>query len=170
MAIIPAKQIAPFTMKTASFTTNLLDIANYSGRSHTQLLTLTNVSRAFIRTVRLTRTASSFNTQTYGDYNGKHGYNLSVKLYDFVSPTTNYADIYYTKDSATVSSYSEYVASASGVSIDFNMDTWYSNQALGTQSIILPIVITDNTSIPNNNDGHEVKYDVVVYYDSVNAV
>lgn len=170
MAIVPAKQIAPFTMKTASFTTNLLDIANFSGRTHTQLLTLSNVPRAFIRTIRLSRTPSSFNTATYGDYNGKHGYNLSVKLYDFVTLTTNYADIYYTKDSSTLSSNSEYVASTNGLVLDFNMDIWYSNQAIGTPNIYLPIVITDNTSIPNNNNGHEVKYDVVVYYDSVNAV
>lgn len=169
MAIVPAKQIAPFTMKTASFTTNLLDLNNYSQRSHTQVLTLTNVPRAFIRTIRLSRTPASFNTGTYGDYTGQSGYNIAVKLYDFVTIATNYSDIYYTKDSSTLSSNTVYDASTSGIVLDFNMDTWYSNQAIGTNNIYLPIVIQDNTAISSGH-GTSVKYDVVVYYDSVNAV
>jgi hypothetical protein len=169
MAIVPAKQIAPFTEKTASFTTSLLDISNYSGRSYYTVLTLANTKRAFIRNIRLSRTPASFNTGTYGDYDGQHGYALSVKVCDFSTLNADYSSAS-AKDQLSIANYSSYSASVSGIVLDFNMDIWYSNQAIGVANIYLPVVITDNTYIANNSHGSTVKYDVVVYYDSVNAV
>ncbi len=169
MAIVPAKQIAPFTEKTASFTTSLLDISNYSGRTYYTVLTFTNTKRAFIRNVRLSRTPASYNTGTYGDYDGHHGYAFNVKVCDFVTLNYDYSSAS-SKDQLSISNYSSYDASVTGIVLDFNMDIWYSNQAIGVANIYLPIVITDNTYIANNSHGSTTKYDVVVYYDSVNAV
>ena len=169
MAIVPAKQIAPFTEKTASFTTSLLDLTNSNQRTYYTVLTFTNTKRAFIRNVRLTRTPASFNSELYGDYNGQHGYSLNVKVCDFSTIGADYTNAS-AKDQLTLSSNTSYNASLSGIVLDFNMDIWYSNQAIGVANIYLPIVITDNTNLINNNDGTTIKYDVVVYYDSVNAV
>jgi hypothetical protein len=169
MAIVPAKQIAPFTEKTASFTTSLLDLSNYTNRTYYTVLTLVNTKRAFIRNIRLARTPSSFNTGTYGNYDGSQGYSLNVKVCDFIGLNSDYSNSN-PKDQLTISTYTPYVASVSGIVLDFNMDIWYSNQAIGVANIYLPVVITDNTYIANNSHGSTVKYDVVVYYDSVNAV
>lgn len=171
MAIVPAKQIAPFTEKTASFTTGILDLTNYANRSYYTVLTFTNTKRAFIRNVRLSRTPASFNTGTYGDYDGHHGYAFTVKVCDYTTMLANYADAN-AKDSLSLSSNTSYGASTTGIVLDLNMDIWYSNQAIGVANIYLPIVISDYTSIPQNNNSHgtTTRYDVVVYYDSVNAV
>ena len=171
MAIVPAKQIAPFTEKTASFTTGVLTIqgGTYDDKSSYTVLTLANTKRAFIRNVRLSRTPVSFNTRTYGDYDGHHGYSLNVRVCDFTTMNANYINGS-TKDYLTLSSNTSYDASTSGIVLDLNMDIWYSNQAIGTPNIYLPVVITDNTYAPNNSHGTTTKYDVVVYYDSVNAV
>lgn len=169
MAIVPAKQIAPFTEKTASFTTGLLDLTTYPTRSYYTVLTFSNTKRAFIRNVRLSRTPASFNTGTYGDYDGHYGYSFTVKVCDFTTLVANYADAN-AKDSLSLSSNTSYNASTAGIVLDLNMDIWYSNQALGVSNIYLPIVISDYTSIQPNDHGTTTKYDVVVYYDSVNAV
>jgi len=169
MAIIPAKQLAPFTEKTASFTTDVLNLTNYATRTYYTVLTFSNTKRAFIRNVRLSRTPASFNTGTYGDYDGHHGYSFTVKVSDFTTMGANYADAN-AKDSLSLSSNTSYNASTAGIVLDFNMDIWYSNQAIGVSNIYLPIVISDYTSIPDNNHGTTTRYDVVVYYDSVNAV
>ena len=179
MPIIPAKQVAALEPYSTSYTTGTLitNSVTTADKEDSQVVTISgkNTERLFVRNIRLSRTASQYNSGSYGNYNGSAGYSIRLELWSWVSDSYDYTTATVDSDGPNLLAWlqqdtSAYDASSSSLLVDFPFSHWFGPTFpdVSTSSIKFAIVIYDTSGAGETNS--TTKYDIKVEYDKIRSL
>lgn len=178
MSIIPGKQVAALETLTTSYTTDVITSGSSvsSDRETQRVVTLTgnNAQRVFVHNIRLSRSASQYNSGSYGNYQAGNGYSLRVELWSWVSDSYNYTSQTADVDGPSLLQWEQvnttsYDPSVQSLVVDFPISHWFGPTFpdVSTSSFKFAIVVVDDSATPSSGD--TTRYDVTVFYDKARA-
>ena len=179
MPIIPGKQVAALEPSSTSYTTDTLitDSASTSDKESDQVVTITgkNTERLFVRNIRVSRSASQYNSGSYGNYNGSQGYSIRLELWSWISDSYDYTTATVDSDGPNLLAWQQtdttaYDASTASLVVDFPFSHWFGPTFpdVSTSSIKFAVVIYDTSGAGQTND--TTKYDIKLEYDKIRSL
>lgn len=177
MSIIPAKQVAALESLSTQYTTGIIFCGSSYAPDHEvqQVVSVagTNLERMFIRNIRLSRSASQYNSGAYGTYDGSNGYSLRVELWSWVTDSYDYTSATIDVDGPSLLQWQQvnttnYNAGVQSLVVDFPLSHWFGPTFpdVSTSPIKFAIVVVDDSSLLSPDTS---RYDVTVQYDKVRS-
>jgi hypothetical protein len=179
MSIVPGKQVAALEPLTTLVTTDSIDTGSAvsSDREVQSIVSITgkNTQRLFLRNIRLSRSASQYNSGQYGDYDGSDGYQIRIELWSWVSDSYDYTSATADDDGPSLLAWRHvdttgYDASTQSLILDFPLAQWFGPtfpDVSGSPFKFAIVVIDDSGSAISNSTS---KYDLTLQYDKARAV
>jgi len=179
MPIIPGKQVAALEPDHTSYTTSLLatDSVLTADKESDQVITIAgkNTERVFVRNIRVSRSASQYNSGSYGNYDGSQGYSIRLELWSWVSDSYDYTTATVDSDGPNLLAWqqtdtSAYDAGTASLMVDFPFSHWFGPTFpdVSTSSVKFAVVIYDTSGAGLSDD--TTKYDIKIEYDKVRSI
>jgi|13_taG_2_1085334.scaffolds.fasta_scaffold00357_2 hypothetical protein len=179
MPIIPGKQVAALEPASTTYTTSVLETDSVvtANKEDDQVITIAGKSteRVFVRNIRVSRSASQYNSSSYGNYNGSQGYSIRLELWSWVSDSYDYTTATVDTDGPNLLAWQQtdttsYDASTASLVIDFPFSHWFGPTFpdVASSSVKFAVVIYDTSGASLDND--TTRYDVKIEYDKIRSI